>query len=57
MSLNLNDERMVKRIFDRLMEGTRAKGIPKKQWIDCEVEDLEMVDLRDWKTCVRDRQK
>jgi hypothetical protein len=53
----MNDERIVKRIFTRRVEGTRAKGRPRKRWIDCVEEDSRKLGVSNWRTCAENRQQ
>ena len=53
----MDDETTVKRIFTKRMDGTRAKGRPKKRWLDCVEEDARKLGVVNWRNCAEDRQQ
>jgi hypothetical protein len=53
----MEEDRMPKKIFTQLLEGTRRRGRPRKRWKE-EVEiDLKVMGVRRWRELVEDRKK
>jgi hypothetical protein len=53
----MEEDRMPKKIFTQVLEGSRRRGRPRKGWKE-EVEgDLQLLGVRRWRELVTDREK
>jgi hypothetical protein len=49
--------RVSKRIFTQELEGSRRRGRPRKGWKEDVERDLQVLGVRRWRECVKDRKK
>jgi len=52
----MEEDRMPKKIFTQVLEGTR-RGRPRKRWKEEVERDLQVLGVRRWKELVADRKK
>ena len=53
----MEEDRMLKKIFNLELEGTRRRGRPRKGWKEEVERDLQVLGLRRWRELVADRKK
>lgn len=53
--IRMDDSRVAKKVFLQNVEGVRAKGRPRKRWIDGVEEDLEKLQVVNWGVVSADR--
>lgn len=51
----MTDDRTAKKALDRNFDGTRARGRPRKRWIDGVEEDLQKLGVTGWRSLAEDR--
>lgn len=56
--VRMDDERVVKRVFDGNIQRSRPQGRPRKRWIENVEGDLQLlgVDTRSWRSTARDKE-
>ena len=57
--MRMENDRMAKKIFNTNcdMIGNRARGRPRKRWIDSVEEDVKKLGISNWKRVSEDRQQ
>ena len=53
--IRMDDERTTKKALERNFDNTRAKGRPRKRWIDCVDEDARRMNVPNWRNRAEDR--
>ena len=53
--MRMQDDRAGKKILLKQPDGVRAKGTPRKKWIDCVEGDLNTLGVTNWKIMTEDR--
>jgi hypothetical protein len=53
----MEEDRMPKKIFTQVLEGTRRRGRPRKGWREEVERDLQVLGVRSWRELVIDREK
>jgi hypothetical protein len=53
----MEEDRMPKKIFTQILEGTRRRGRPRKRWRKEVERDLQVLGVRRWRELVIDRDK
>jgi len=53
----MEEDRMPKKIFTQILEGTRRKGRPRKRWREEVERNLQVMGVRRWRELVTDRDK
>jgi len=53
----MEEDRMPKKIFTRVLEETRRRGRPTKRWKEEVERDLQVLGMRRWRELVADRKK
>ena len=53
----MEEDRMPKKIFTQVLEGTRRRGRPRKRWKEEVGRDLQVLGVRRWRELVADRKK
>ena len=53
----MEEDRMPKKIFTQVLEGTRRSGRPRKGWKEEVERDLQVLGVRRWREMVIDREK
>jgi len=53
----MEEDRMTKKIFAQVLEGTRRRGRPRKGWKEEVERDLQVLGVRRWRQLVTDRKK
>ena len=53
----MEEDRMPKKIFTQLLEGTRRRGRPRKRWKEEVERDLRVLGVRRWRELVADTKK
>jgi hypothetical protein len=51
----MEEDRMSKKIFTQELEGTRRRGIPRKEWREEVERDLQVLGVRRWRELMIDR--
>jgi hypothetical protein len=46
---------MPKKIFTQVLEGTRRRGRPRKQWREVVEKDFHVLEVKKWRVLVIDR--
>lgn len=55
--VRMSDDRTAKKALDRNFSGTRARGRPRKRWLDCVEEDVRKLGVTSWRNLAGDRLK
>jgi hypothetical protein len=53
----MDQNRNAKKAFDKNFDGNRARGRPRKRWLDCVEEDAEKLGVNAWRSLAEDRQQ
>jgi hypothetical protein len=53
----MNEARIVKKIFEKKLEGRRDRGQPRLRWINDVEEDLRMLGVKSWRRKVLEREE
>jgi hypothetical protein len=53
----MEEDRIPKKIFTEVLEGTRRRGRPRKRWKEEVERDLQVLGVRRWREFVADRKK
>jgi len=53
----MEENRMTKKIFTQVLEGTRRRERPRKRWKEEVERDLQVLGMRRWRELVVDRKK
>jgi hypothetical protein len=53
----MENERLVKRIYNWKSIATRMHGRPKNRWEDDVMADLSVQNVKNWINCIQDRKK
>jgi len=53
----MEEDRMPKKIFTQLLDGTRRRGRTRKEWKQEVERDLQVLGVRRWRELVADRKK
>jgi hypothetical protein len=53
----MTEERMVKRVYKWKPVLTRPLGRPKNRWEDDIINDMKKLKIKNWASCIRDRNK
>jgi len=51
----MSEEREVKRLYQKIPEGSRSVGRPRLRWMDDVREDLRKMGVTNWRTCAHRR--
>ena len=54
--LRASDQRIMKKVFKTMPEGTRKVGRPKMRWEDCVRQDIRTLGIRNWRSVALSRQ-
>jgi len=53
----MEEDRIPKKIFTQVLEGTRRRGRSRKKWKEEVERDLKVLGVRRWRELVADRKK
>jgi hypothetical protein len=55
--IRMNEDRIVKKIFEENLEGRRGRGRPRLRWLNDVEDDLRMVGVKRWRRKALEREE
>lgn len=55
--IRMSEDRIPKQELTQAPRGTNCKGRPRRAWLQCIQEDLDQLEVRDWKDLAKQRKE